>query len=252
MSDPHNPHYDDPTVFYDAGFFYADGLPDPPKPNSTQRSKAMSSISAGLSRKNSTLLIGLADLVISKIAPATPATPPIPNMAAKAAALTAKRDAAKAANDAYESARAGLVALKATRDATADELRDEHTVVISAIEAEARGDAALLGASGYPLASAAVQSTTPPAQILNLFLTAGDASGTLDLTFDPDALAKTYEVQITTTHPIDGPWTTMVQPTTSSTKLTGLTSGQRVWLRVRGIGSNGPGAWSDPATKIVP
>jgi hypothetical protein len=33
---------------------------------------------------------------------------------------------------------------------------------------------------------------------------------------------------------------------------TGLTSGQRVWLRVRGIGSNGPGAWSDPATKIVP
>ena len=111
---------------------------------------------------------------------------------------------------------------------------------------------ALLGASGYPLASAAVQSTTPPAQILNLFLTAGDASGTLDLTFDPDALAKTYEVQITTTHPIDGPWTTMVQPTTSYTKLTGLTSGQRVWLRVRGIGSNGPGAWSDPATKIVP
>jgi hypothetical protein len=212
----------------------------------------MSSISAGLSRKNSTLLIGLADLVISKIAPAAPATPPIPNMAAKAAALTTKRDAAKAANDAYESARAGLVALKATRDATADELRDEHTVVISAVEAEARGDAALLGASGYPLASAAVQSTTPPAQILNLFLTAGDASGTLDLTFDPDALAKTYEVQITTTHPINGPWTTMVQPTTSYTKLTGLTSGQRVWLRVRGIGSNGPGAWSDPATKIVP
>ena len=212
----------------------------------------MSSISAGLSRKNPAQLIGLADLVIPKLAPEAPGTPPIPNMAAKVTALTAKRDAAKTASDAYESARAGLVALKATRDAKADELRDEHAVVISAIEAEARGDAALLSSSGYPLASASVPSSTPPGQILNLFLTAGDAAGTLDLSFDPDSLAKTYEVQITTTHPIDGPWVTVAQPTVSSTKLTGLTSGQRVWTRVRGIGSNGPGAWSDPATKIVP
>lgn len=252
MSDPHNPHYDDPTVFYDAGFFYADGVPDPIPTIPTQRNKAMSSISAGLSRKNPTQLIGLADLVIPKLAPAAPATPPIPNLAAKVTALTTKRDAAEVAHNAYESARAGLVALKATRDAAADALRDEHAVVISAVEAEARGDAALLGASGYPLAAAAVPSTSPPAQIFNLALTAGDAAGTLDLTFDPDPLAKTYEVQITTTHPIDGPWTTVVQPTTSYTKLTGLTSGQRVWSRVRGIGSNGPGAWSDPATKIVP
>ena len=34
MTDPHNPHYDDPVVFYDAGLFYADGVPDnvPSKP----------------------------------------------------------------------------------------------------------------------------------------------------------------------------------------------------------------------------
>jgi hypothetical protein len=252
MSDPYNPHYDDPSVFYDAGFFYADGVPEPLPTNTTNRRKHMSSISAGLSRKNPTQVIALADLVIPKLAPTAPATPPVPNMAAKVTALGVKRDAATVANDAYESAKAGLVALKATRDAAADELRAEHEVVISAIESEARGDAVMLAASGYPLASASVPASTPPGMILNATLTAGDYAGMLDLTFDPDPLAKTYEVQITSTHPIDGPWVTVAQPTTSHTLLGGLTSGQRVWSRVRGIGSNGPGAWSDPATKIVP
>lgn len=212
----------------------------------------MSSISAGLSRKNPAQLIALADLVTPKLAPAAPATPPIPNLSAKVTALTAKRDAAKAASDAYEDAKASLVALKATRDDKADDLRREHTALISAIESEAKGDAALLATSGYPLATESTQSSSPPAQIHNLNLTAGDNEGSVDLSYDPDALAKTYEVQLTTTDPVAGPWVTKDQPTSSSTTLTGLTSGQRVWARVRGIGSNGPGPWSDPATKIVP
>lgn len=212
----------------------------------------MSSISAGLSRKNPTLLINLADLVSPKLAPAAPATPPIPNLSTKVTALIAKRDLAKTANDAYEAAKTDLVALKATRDATADDLRKEHTFLISAIESEAKGDTAMLAASGYPLATESTQSTSPPAQIHNLNLTAGDNEGSVDLSYDPDSLAKTYEVQITTTDPVAGPWLTKDQPTSSSTTLTGLTSGQRVWARVRGIGSNGPGPWSDPATKIVP
>lgn len=212
----------------------------------------MSSISAGLSRKNPAQLIALADLVIPKLAPTAPATPPIPNMAAKVTSLTTKRDAAKTANDTYEAAKAALVALKSARDDAADDLRKEHVSVISAVESEAKGDTTMLAATGYPLASASTPSTTPPGQIFNLTLTAGDHEGTLDLTFDPEALAKTYEVQLTSVHPVDGPWTTMAQITTSSTTLTGLTSGQRVWVRVRAIGSNGMGAWSDPATKIVP
>ena len=50
----------------------------------------------------------------------------------------------------------------------------------------------------------------------------------------------------------NGPWVTVANPTASVFQLTGLTSGQRVWVRVRGIGTQGAGPWSDPYTKIVP
>jgi hypothetical protein len=40
--------------------------------------------------------------------------------------------------------------------------------------------------------------------------------------------------------------------TKSSTTLTSLTSGSRMWVRVRAINSAGKGAWSDPAVKVVP
>lgn len=211
---------------YDAGFSYSDGLPANPTAG-TQKRKVVATLSPSLSRLNPSQLIALADLVGPKTAPVAPATPPLPNLSAKAAGLIAKRDAAKTANDAYESAKAALVSLKAARDAAADDLRDEHKVVVSAIEAEARGDDTLLSATGYPLAASAVPATLPAA-ISNLSVTAGDIDGTLDVTFDPEANSKTYEVQITTTDPVAGPWTTKAQPTTSSTSINGLTSGQRV------------------------
>jgi len=82
--------------------------------------------------------------------------------------------------------------------------------------------------------------------------TAGALRFAAETSFDPDELAYTYEVQVTTVDPVNGPWTTVVTPTASVFKLTGLTSGQRVWVRVRGVGAQGSGGWSDPFTKIVP
>ena len=67
---------------------------------------------------------------------------------------------------------------------------------------------------------------------------------------------KSYEVQ-TCLNPLNndpsvGPWTH--QPTVTKSKFTvaGFASGARIWVRVRAIGTNGPGAWSDPATLIAP
>jgi hypothetical protein len=31
----------------------------------------------------------------------------------------------------------------------------------------------------------------------------------------------------------------------------GLERGKDIWVRVRAVGGNGPGAWSDPATTMV-
>ncbi|MFN0074841.1 MAG: hypothetical protein ACKVY0_00020 [Prosthecobacter sp.] len=53
-------------------------------------------------------------------------------------------------------------------------------------------------------------------------------------------------------HPVTGPYETKDTTTASSTTISGLSSGTRIWVRVRGLGANGPGPWSDPATKIVP
>ena len=40
--------------------------------------------------------------------------------------------------------------------------------------------------------------------------------------------------------------------TNIKTAMTGLTSGAKMWARVRAVASAGQGAWSDPAVKIVP
>jgi hypothetical protein len=211
----------------------------------------MASLSPGLSRLNPAQLIALADLVAANLAPASPATPPLPNLAAKVTSLTTASTAAETANDAYEMAKANLVNLKATRDSAADDLRDAHKVLVSAVEAEAGGDPVLLSSSGYALAATPTPAIAP-AQIVNLAVTASDMDGALDAVWDPEVNSRTYEVQLTTVDPVAGPWTTKAQPTASTTTLNSMTSGQRVWIRVRGVGTKGQGPWSDPATKIVP
>jgi len=47
-------------------------------------------------------------------------------------------------------------------------------------------------------------------------------------------------------------WEDQDDTPTTQFSLKGLTSGRRVWARMRASGNKGPGPWSDPATKIVP
>ena len=165
--------------------------------------------------------------------------------------LTAARNAANTASTKDEEAKAALVNLKQVRDNSADALRVEHTSLASAVESEARGAVAMLTASGYTLA-AKITPSTAPEKGTNFSITAGDDDGALDDQNDPAAGARTYEIQVSTVDPVAGPWTTKAQPTASRWTLEGLASGQRVWVRVRAVGTNGTGPWSDPATKIVP
>ena len=248
MSDPLNPHYDDDAVTYDSDFHYADEPVNPPNPI---RRKHMAKLKLNVNRMNPAQLIAKAELVLPKIAPPAPAVPPVANVADNAADLQTAYTAAKAANDAYEAGKAGLINLKSSRDSAADTLREKHVAMGAALESKTT-DPVKLTATGYDLAASNNTSSAPPDVIDNLKLTAGDAAQTLDGGFDPDELAYTYDVQMTTVDPVNGPWVTMMSVTASVFQLTGLTSGQRVWVRVRGVGANGPGGWSDPYTKIVP
>ena len=247
MPSPQGFFYDSPGAFYDAGLVY-DGEPNQPN----KRTHKMASLNLGLSRKNPSQLITLGEIVVLKLAPLAPEPPPIPNMATKAAGLDVKTAAAKAAEDEYQAGKITVANLKQIRDQKADELRLEHTSVAKAVESECKGDPVMLSASGYPLAASTAATGEAPGQIKNFSLTAGDHDGQVDAAFDPDSFSNSYEVQIATVDPVAGPWATKATPTASNCSITGQTSGQRVWGRARGIGPNGTGPWSDPATKIVP
>lgn len=250
MPDPLNPHYDDIAVFYDSDFFYADGQPD--NPPTIPKPKHMAKLKQKLSRRTPENLVALAELVHPKCAPAAPATPPVPGVVDETAALLAACAASKTANTNWAAAKVTLEAMAQIRRDKGDELRAAHDNLGAVLEAKSHGSAAALTATGYELAETPTASTTPPERILNLNLTAGDEDATVDASCDPDGKASSYEWQVTVVHPVDGPWTAKDPTTSSSATLRNLTSGSRIWVRVRGIGAKGSGPWSDPATKIVP
>jgi hypothetical protein len=113
------------------------------------------------------------------------------------------------------------------------------------------GDAAKIQSAGMDV-KAVNAPVGVPGQVLNLTLTMGDMDSELDATWDRVRGAKSYEMQISLESMTPTSWTNLPSVTKSAAKLTGLTSGQRVWLRVRAVGAAGHGGWSDPATKIVP
>ena len=241
------PHYDSPLAHFDVGLRYAT-FPEP----TPKKTKPMAKVKLKITRLTSAQVLQLATTVHDKLAPAAPATPPIPNMATRAAALLTKRGVAQAAVNAWEAGKAALPMLKAAKDVAMDDLRGELGTCAKAAELESGGDPVMLTGGGFDLIEAPVETTSPPPKVEHLAVSAGDAEGSVDGTFDAQENISHYEVECTTADPINGPWTSVLQPTASSFHLTGLTSGQRCWIRVRAHNVKGPGAWSDPATKIVP
>ena len=176
-------------------------------------------------------------------------------MAASVADLTTKYNAAKAANDAYEKAKAQLEGLKTMRDRATDELRAETDLTANAAMKESRGDAAMLQAGGFEVAGTSVSpppSLEPPT---NLMLAAGDQDGSVDASCDPPearTVTRSYQWQYTSGDPLTGAYVDAEPTSASRTTLTGLPSGQRIWMRVRVVTPRGTTGGRDPATKIVP
>ena len=81
-------------------------------------------------------------------------------------------------------------------------------------------------------------------------MTAGDNDGELDVAWDSLRGAGSYEQQTDTDPNASAGWVARGTSTRSSTTLSGLTSGVRIWVRVRGIGAAGPGAWSAPTGRM--
>ena len=91
------------------------------------------------------------------------------------------------------------------------------------------------------------------APVGSLRVTPSENEGELIARWQPVPGVRIYEVQVC----FDVASPTNWQPKLHSTKATcrlndTLASGQKVWVRVRAVGSNDNGAWSDPVRKTVP
>ncbi len=117
------------------------------------------------------------------------------------------------------------------------------------------GDTAALQSTALLLAAPRTPAGPTP-RVQNVRLTVGDSVGTIDVAWNSLLRkASSYQLQSATNlagDPNTATWTNHDPVTKSSTTLGPFTSGTRLWIRARAIGTNGPGDWSDPATIIVP
>ena len=138
-----------------------------------------------------------------------------------------------------------------TRDTNLVTLRGMLSQLASYVENANGGDAAKIESSGMSVRAPSTPPVEPMPQVMDLVLTAGDFEGTLDAMWHPVRGAKSYEVQISPDPP--GTWAQKMASGKSSATIEGLTSGAKIWVRVRAVGAdNQPGPWSDPAVKVVP
>ena len=177
----------------------------------------------------------------------------------------------------FASLAADITALEAKVGTLSDRETDlrtaENSVTMATTErdkaekAVTDGAIALAGAVGTTATTEAqVESTLmrvkgPPApkpipdQPTGLELKMGDADGEVSGHCDGQpGVVDYYEIQYTTTDPLSATpnWQHADTSKKSRFELTGLPSGQKVWVRLRACNARGKSNWSDPACKRVP
>ena len=142
-------------------------------------------------------------------------------------------------------------------------LRDSHRLVLSDMlktlapyyELIAQGSIPKLETTGYDLR----RETTPNSGVdplsapSNFQVAHGALPGTLDIKVTRLEGAASYEVQLTQLDPlIEANWAhALSSKTATQMQLLNLTRAHAYWVRVRAIGTNGPGVWTDPINIIV-
>ena len=234
-------NYDTPGLTFDSGALYDD--PSLPQPNK----KRMAKLKLNLSTLGDDQLIQKANDLKTALTGNANFTTPLPSLASVTTLITTGQTKLTAFNTAQ------AVAKQTTTDKNTalDALRAALATWGEYVQLTSGGDASKIQSAGMDVQSARTPTVTPN-QVANLAITAGDNAGELDLQWDPLPNAKTYEIQ-TSPDPVTATsWVSQPSVTKSQTAIMGLTSGARMWARVRAVNAAGQGAWSDVASKIVP
>jgi hypothetical protein len=113
------------------------------------------------------------------------------------------------------------------------------------------GDAVKIESCNMPIRKPSLP-LGPLGQVMALIVKAGVNAGELKASWKKLRGAASYEVQVSVDPFTLMTWRGVAPSSKVRTVITDLTSGAKMWVRVRGIGSGDPGVWSDPATMIVP
>ena len=232
-------------AFYDSAFYDGTARYDEVAP-ATQRSK-MIQLKLELQSKDDAGLRQYSANHISKMNGNAAFPTPVPSTAnfqtihdAFSAALTASDNAQTAAAQATIAKDAARAALEAALSHRAKNIEGTPGVT----EAQAVGTGFALRAPNAPVGA--------PGKVQHLALTTGDMDGELDAMWNRDKAAKTYDLEISVDPFTPTSWQSRGSVTKSKAAITGLTSGAKMWVRIRAVGTGGTGEWSDPAVKIVP
>lgn len=164
----------------------------------------------------------------------------------------------QAVHDAYDGALADSVAANATarektaaKDSARAGLEAALTSRCAYVNIKSKGDRTMQLSSGLETTSTRTPATLL-GPVLNLSVTTGDSAGELDYHWDALPGSRTFQVETCLDPMTPAGWIRQKSVTKSKTTILGLTSGTRIWMRVRGVNAVGEGAWSDPVSKIVP
>lgn len=148
--------------------------------------------------------------------------------------------------EAKDGGRAKTAEKNASREVLLDQLRNLALYV----QITSKGDLAVLLSSGFESVKAPTPAGVLPAPV-QVSLTQGELSGSLLLRGSPVRNAGSYEGQLTTKIADPESWEPAGKNTAARTTIDGLSPGTQYWGRLRAIGSEGPGAWSEPVSAIA-
>ncbi|GAC1621233.1 MAG: hypothetical protein NVS9B10_03810 [Nevskia sp.] len=194
-----------------------------------------------------------ADLILSSLK--GNANFPLP-WPAQVPGLDLLQDAVTAYRDAYNAASTGDRSKIAKRDAARKALSAQLKKLAPYLEIVANGDAAVLGTAGYELRNPIIRGAAGSGEILMapaaFRVERGELSGVLIARARNQKGAGSFEVQTTAGDPtMDANWTDAgTYLHCSHIELKGLPPGKTVSVRLRGIGTQGPGAWT-PAVSLM-
>jgi len=202
----------------------------------------------GLGNLSDDEIIALAATIVTAMTGNANFTTPNPTLAS----ITTAKTTAQTKVAAYNSAKAAADTALADRDAAIKALGALLTQEAAYVENVTGGDKVKIESAGMSVR--ADGSPITMTQVLDLAASEGDDAGSLDLVWKPVKGAKSYEIHINSSDPnVAANWSFKQSASKSSATIEGLTSGAKIWVRVRAVGAkNDTGPFSDPATKTVP